>query len=256
MTTEQEQISSLKSQIKNLQESSKSKDEFIRVTNHELRTPLDVIRGNLDMILKGETGEIPKKTKEYLGDALLGADRLTKLVNDMLDISRIETSRIEFRLENIDVIALLKKIKKEFAIIAKEKNITINIEHPSKIPDILSDRARIFQIIDNLIGNSLKFTPKNGSITISASAKKDSILISIKDTGIGINKEDQNKLFKRFPQIDTGIVGNIKGTGLGLNIASNLVKKLGGKIWAESPGIGKGSTFSFELPRVDSKYAK
>ena len=161
-----ERTKHLQETIARLNDASRVKDEFIRITNHELRTPLDVIRGNIDMVLKGEAGDVGTEAKAYLQDAILGADRLTKLVNDMLDISRIETGRMKFALEEVDLSKLLKTAHNEFFPIAREKKITFHLEMPEAIPLLFSDRTRIFQIIDNLLGNALKFTPPGGSITI------------------------------------------------------------------------------------------
>ncbi len=246
----------LEAEVVRLRETSHAKDEFIRVTNHELRTPLDVIRGNIDMVLKGEAGEISARTKEYLADALLGADRLTKLVNDMLDISRVETGRMKFFLEDINLMKFLETIRAEFSTLAKKKHLTLYLECRSDLPPVFSDRGRIFQVIDNFLGNSLKFTPSGGSITISAKADDSMVIVSVRDTGIGIRQEDQQKLFKKFPQIDTTMLEGVKGTGLGLYLMKHIIERLGGRIWAESPGLGSGATFSFALPRAGTSTAE
>ncbi|MEK7074195.1 MAG: HAMP domain-containing sensor histidine kinase [Patescibacteria group bacterium] len=252
------QIKAYETQIQHLQEASRSKDEFIRITNHELRTPLDVIRGNLDMILKGESGTIPDRTREYLEDVLAGADRLARLVNDMLDISRIKTGRINFILEDIDIGALLGKIENEYASAAQKKHVTLKLIHPRPSSlFVFSDSARIIQIIVNLIGNALKFTPAGGTITISAQEDDDMVKVTVKDTGIGIRPEDQKKLFKQFPEIDLGTYDpGIKGTGLGLFLIHQLVSQLGGTIGMESLGQNKGSSFFFRLPMPKSAHAE
>lgn len=246
----------LESEIARLEGYSRSKDEFIRVTSHELRTPLDVIRGNLDIVLKGEAGEVPKKMRVYLEDVLLGADRLTKLVNDMLDISRIETGRMKFTLEDIDLDQLLEKVGNEFGPLAAKKNVKLFINAPSNLPHVFSDSAKLWQILDNLIGNSLKFTPGGGSITIEAKTQNDMMMVSVRDTGIGIRPEDMGKLFKRFPQIESGVIQEIKGTGLGLFLVRQFIERLGGEIWTESAGLSKGTTFYFQIPRAGTARAE
>jgi signal transduction histidine kinase len=251
-----QQTKELEAEVTHLREASHAKDEFIRITNHELRTPLDVIRGNIDMVLKGETGEISARTKEYLADALLGADRLTKLVNDMLDISRVETGRMKFFLENIELVKFLKTIHTEFVPLAEKRNLKLYLTCPRDLPAVFSDRGRIFQAIDNFLGNSLKFTPEGGSVTISAKTEDSMVVVSVRDTGTGIREEDQKKLFKRFPQIETPMIDGVKGTGLGLYLTRHIIEKLGGRIWAESPGLGKGTTFSFALPRAGTSAAE
>ncbi len=247
----------LREQIASLRENSRSKDEFIRITNHELRTPLDVIRGNIDMVLKGETGLIPARTREYLVDTLMGADRLTKLVNDMLDISRIESGRMQFTLEEMSLQEILQTIQKEFVPVFQRKELAFSLHYPETISPIFSDKARIFQVIDNLLGNALKFTPAGGRVTLTArDEQEDTVVVSVQDTGIGVRPEDHGKLFTRFPQIDLGVLDMQKGTGLGLNLVHQLIEKLGGEVWMESPGLGKGATFSFRLPRAGSARAE
>ena len=248
----------LKTEVEHLRDVSRSKDEYIRTTNHELRTPLDIIRGNLDMVLKGETGEISKQTKEYLGDALMGADRLTKLVNDMLDIFSVEGGRMKFNLGEADIAEILKRIKTEFSSTAKvkEKKLSIYAEIPENLPKVFSDSSRIFQVLDNFLGNSLKFTPAGGSITLRAYPENDTVVVVVEDTGIGIKPKDQAKLFKRFPQIDTSMIQSPRGTGLGLYLVKQIVDKLGGMVDVKSDGLGKGTKFFVRLPRAGTDRAK
>lgn len=262
MTDEQDNdkeggTSLLEQEIARLREEARAKDEFIRMTNHELRTPLDIIRGNLDMVLKGESGEIQSLTREYLVDALFGADRLTRLVDDMLDIARITTGQMRFELEEINMYELLKKIEKEFSPIAKEKRLVLYVDCLKDISLVYSDRSRLFQIFDNLIGNALKFTSRGGSITLRVIEESVSgtVLISVIDTGGGIKKEDLPKLFKQFPDIEKHVLPTEKGTGLGLNLVWHILKALGGEIWVESEGFGKGTSFSFRLPVAGSERA-
>jgi len=252
----QKRTRELESEIARLKELVRSKDEFIRMTNHELRTPLDVIRGNLDMIIKGEAGKISDETREYLKDVLTGADRLTGIVNDMLDVARVEAGRMKFKLDDIYIKEILERLIKEFNPVAREKNITLNLKASDSLPKVFSDKTKIFQILDNLIGNSMKFTPAGGAITIFASEEDDMVMVSVSDTGIGIKPEDHKKLFKKFSQIDTSEIPTQKGTGLGLNLVWQLVHKLGGQIWADSKGRWKGAVFSFQLPKAGTKKAQ
>lgn len=245
----------LEAEVASLKEVSRSKDEFIRLTSHEIRTPLDAIRGNIYMVLQGETGEISEKTKEYLDDALAGADRLLRLVSDMLDIARIETGHMKFSLEDINLAALLKTFEGEYAPFAKGARLSLAVEVDPNFPSVYSDNVKVLQILVNLVGNALKFTPPGGSITIRAATSEDTVAISVTDTGIGIAVEDIGKLFTRFPEIDKSSFGVQKGTGLGLFLSKQLADKLGGTIKAESAGLGKGSTFTFWLPISGSKRA-
>ena len=246
----------LKAELKHLKEASRSKDEFIRITNHELRTPLDIIRGNVDMVLKGETGQISKRTREYLQDVLLGADRLTKLVNTMLDVSRAESRRMQFTIEDVNTEEFLKNIYEEFSSIAKDKGIILYLKTDPDLPRITTDKIKLYEIMDNFLGNAIKFTPRGGTITIRGSEAGNMVRIAVVDTGIGIRAEDLPKLFKKFPDIDTNAIGAPKGNGLGLALVHQIATRLMGRLWAESGGLGKGLTFYCELPATGGTTAK
>lgn len=248
-------VKQLKSELALAKEIAKTKDEFLRITSHELRTPMDVLRGNIDMILKGESGKISEKTREYLEDALLGSDRLVRIVNDMLDISRIETGTLKFHFKEFDVKEIIQMVVKEFEPIIKKKKLKLLFTDVGKLSKVFADPEKVIQILDNLIGNALKFT-SNGAIEIYLSGPADAALIEIKDSGMGISKEDQQKLFQKFPQIDASIVQTEKGTGLGLYICRELINKMGGEIWVESEGIDKGALFKLTIPFVSSQKAR
>jgi len=254
--TFQEQIKKLEAENASLKQISRSKDEFIRMTSHEIRTPLDVMRGNIHMVLNGETGTITKQTEDYLKDALLGADRLLRLVSDMLDIARIETGHMKFTLEDIDLARLIKTFEKEYSSFTRGKQLKLSVEIEENLPHVYSDNLKVLQILANLIGNALKFTPSGGYITIRASVSEDTVAVSIEDSGIGIAHKDIDKLFKRFPEIDSSTAGPVKGTGLGLFLSKQIADKLGGGIKAESLGVDKGSTFTFWLPISGTKRAQ
>lgn len=254
--TLQEQVKKLEGEVAFLKEISRAKDEFIRVTSHEIRTPLDAMRGNIYMVLKGETGEVSPKTKEYLSDVLLGADRLLRIVNDTLDIARIETGHMKFDLKNINLTELLSAFAKEYESFVQGKNVTLSLNIEANLPLAYSDNVKVLQILANLVGNALKFTPAGGTIAVHAAVSEDTVAVSIKDSGIGIATEDMQKLFKRFPEIDSSAAGAVKGTGIGLFLSKQLADKLGGTIMAESEGKGKGSTFTFWLPVAGSERAK
>lgn len=249
-----EKTNSLKNELARAKELANSKDEFIRITSHELRTPTDVVRGNLDMVLKGETGTLLPKTKEYIEDALLGTDRLASIVNDMLDISRIETGKLKFNFKDVNIKEIIDPLIKDFTILAEKKKLSLAAHVKKGLPKVSVDSEKVIQILDNLIGNAIKLTLK-GSITVNAHEESDFLVVEVSDTGIGILEEDQPKLFEKFPQIDKSEAGNIKGTGLGLYICHRLVEKMGGRIWVTS-SHHKGSTFRFSLPIAQSQKAK
>ena len=246
----------LEKEIESLKVVARSKDEFIRLTSHELRTPLDAMRGNIYMVLQGETGAISKQTEEYLKDTLSGADRLIHIVNDTLDIARIETGHMKFSLDSIDLTPLFKTFEKEYALFAIRKKMSLSFVVEQNLPAVYSDNVKVMQILTNLVGNAFKFTPAGGSIVVRAKVAEDTVAISVEDTGIGIAKEDIPKLFKQFSEIDTSAANAPKGTGLGLFLSKQLAEKLGGTVRAESLGIGNGATFTFWLPIAGSKRAE
>lgn len=236
-------------------EIDQAKDEFLSIASHELRTPMTAIMGNVDMVLKGQAGKISDEVKEYLEDVAIAAERLIKLVNDMLDVSRVEVGRMKFRLKEVDMNGIIKTLVKDFQSITKAKNITIKYDQKEKMPKVWGDEDKLTQVVLNVVGNAVKFTEK-GSVTISTEVKDEMAIVRVKDTGPGIGKEDMNKLFKKFQQIHTTRTLESKGTGLGLYICQQIISKLGGEIWADSEGLGKGSTFSFSAPVAGSKKAE
>lgn len=225
------------------------KDEFLSVAAHALRTPMTAIKGFLDMIIKGQVGKLPTtKMKEYLLLAYEGNERMIKLVNDLLNVSRIEAGRMKFDLANIQIEKVIEQSITELEKISHSKGLYLKFEKPEKsLPKIIAAEDKVQMVLTNIIGNAIKYTEKGG-VKITAEADKKLVTVHIQDTGIGIAKEDQDKLFKKFSQIGKTISSSQKGTGLGLYTSKVIVEKLGGKIWCESKGEGKGSIFSFSLP--------
>ena len=184
-----------------------------------------------------------------MSGAYISVERLINLVNDMLNISRIESGRIALRLTQTDIVQLAHEVKDEVLTKAAEKNITINIK-TNLVHRVLADRDKIHEVYLNLIGNSLKFTPSGGTITISFSEKESFVYTSITDTGTGIDKKDLPRLFSKFGRLDDSYVATAEsgGTGLGLFITKSLIDIHKGTISAQSQGTGQGSTFTFSLP--------
>ena len=233
-----------------LKEIDKLKDEFVSLASHELRTPMTIIKSYLWMILEREKSSLNEKQKTYLDRAYASTERLINLVNDMLNVSRIESGRLTLNIKPIDLIELANSVYQEMLPKAQELGISLDLQKPIEpLPRIQADPERIEQVFINLIGNSLKFTPSDGKITITLSYKDNMATVAISDTGKGIAGTDMDKLFKKF-----GMVGNdyltktsTQGTGLGLYLSKAIVELHGGKIWVESKGEGKGSKFSFTL---------
>jgi signal transduction histidine kinase len=211
--------------------------------SHELRTPLTSIIGFTNMILKGRAGDINEEQENQLNIILNSANHLHELINDVLDITKIEVKKLEIRKDSFDLVEELLKLKKTFGIAFREKGLEFFIDSPETLI-IYNDKKRINQILINLIGNAIKFTDK-GKISIKVKSKNEMVKISVKDTGPGIREEDLKKLFKPFSQIIEP--GKIKeGSGLGLYLSKKLANLLGGDILVKSK-FGKGSTFKLVL---------
>lgn len=232
-----------------LKELDKLKDDFVSVASHELRTPMTAIRSYVWLALYKPDAPLTEKQKKYLDRTLKSTERLISLVNDMLNVSRIEAGRIEIDPKPFNILDLANEVMEEVASKAGEKTIRLVVEN-KQLPLLFGDINKIHQVLLNLVGNSLKFTPSNGTIYITFEMKGQFAQISIHDTGTGISKEDLEKLFNKFGRLDNSYtaIGTSGGTGLGLFISKSLVELMHGRVGAFSEGVGKGSTFAFTLP--------
>jgi signal transduction histidine kinase/HAMP domain-containing protein len=234
---------------------SRSKDEFFSIASHELRTPLTAIRGNTSMILDYYAKELVNPDlKTMITDTHDASVRLIAIVNDFLDVSRLEQQRIEFVREQFNISELIEKALKEYQVTGSRSKLSLNYIQPKEeLPLVLADKNRTRQVLVNLIGNSLKFTQKGG-VTLSASIQNGKIEVQVSDTGRGITPAFQGLLFHKFQQAGDSIVtrDTIRGTGLGLYISKLLINGMGGDIWLEKTEVGKGSTFAFTLPISNS----
>jgi len=228
---------------------SQAKTEFIAIASHQLRTPLTVISGYLSMILDGDYGEISQKIKEIIKKVLQSAQRLIRLVNSILDISKIEAGEIEMNWQRVDLREIAREVIEELKIKAEQKNLNLDLKEPKEKIENLVDREKIREVLFNLVDNAIKYT-QEGKITLilKREIEKNVDQIWIKDTGEGLTKEEKEKLFKRFSRGAAGIKFWVEGTGLGLFISKSFVELHGGKIWVESEGKSKGTTFYIELP--------
>ena len=227
----------------------KLKDEFLSLAGHELRTPMTAIKSYLWMIVnRGPTLDEQKK-KMYMDRVLHSTERLLNLVNELLDVSRIESGRLTLTPAPMDLPGLTHEVADELAMRVSQRGLTLTIKD-SIIPQIFADRDKIHEVLLNIIGNSIKYTEK-GSITVSFRENNGMVETAITDTGRGISKEDIGRLFQKFGRLDNTLVavGESGGSGLGLYICKQLVELSGGKIWVSSE-IEKGSTFSFSLPQA------
>ncbi len=231
-----------------LQQLDTAKTEFISLASHQLRTPLTIIKGYISMMVEGTWGKVPSKQAEQLDKVYKSNDRLINLVEDLLTVSRIESGRLEFEWEMISLEEMVESAVTEFSQVAKEKNLYLKLNKPEKpLPKIKIDSLKIRQVVQNLIDNALHYT-KKGGITINLEEDKKKIRFSIKDTGIGISAKEKVTLFEKFSRGKEVGKMHTEGTGLGLYLGAKMINAHDGKIWVESEGKGKGSTFFFELP--------
>ncbi len=252
-------------------ELDRAKSEFVSTVSHELRTPMTSIKGYADLLLMGAGGLLSQDQQRFLGIIKTNADRLTMLVNDLLDIGRIDTRRVELNLKELDLHHVVQTVIDSLRGRAVEKQQTLEAKIPDRLPSVVADRDRLIQILTNLISNAQHYTPTGGHISLTArltmepgpraGSKGDSLVtevprpgmeprmvqISVTDDGIGIAPEDMDKIFERFFRSDHPLVQETTGTGLGLSITKSLIEMHGSQLRVESE-LGNGSTFSFTLP--------
>jgi len=228
------------------------KDEFVSMASHELRTPLSIIIGAVKLVLDQIPGKIVPEQKEVLETAMNNLGRLTRIVDALLDISKIESGKIELHKTNIDIRGLIEETVGECRRQAEEKGIRLGFRVPEQPLDLCIDGDKIKQVLMNLISNGLKFTPAGGSIKVECKAEQKEVQLSVSDTGCGIAEQDMPRLFEKFAQFGRKVGPGEKGTGLGLAISRGIVELHKGRIWAKSQQ-GKGTLFTFALPRLDSR---
>ncbi|MCB9421663.1 MAG: GAF domain-containing protein [Ardenticatenaceae bacterium] len=228
------------------------KSEFVSTVSHELRTPMTSIKGYADLMLMGATGSMSDAQQRYLQVIKNNADRLHMLVNDLLDISRIETNKTVLDLRPLDVAQVVNEVLEGHLhgrIQNQKKKLAIKTKMAPSLPLVQADQAKLTQILTNLLDNAFNYTPEDGEITVSAWPDGSFVNVSVADTGIGISKKNLHKIFERFFRSEDSEVQSVPGTGLGLAIVRSLIQMHGGRLNVESE-LGKGSTFSFTLPIV------
>ena len=230
-----------------LRQANQIKDDFIANVSHELRTPLATISNVLANALAGVWGVLSDEARSELRTGHTNAKRLASMVNNLLDMSTIQAGRVFLEKSQVDMPALIRSITESAKAKAKEKGVALVTSHDQGLGQVFCDPMKIVRVLTNLVGNALKFTAEGGTISIAIQNGREEAQISVSDTGRGIAKENQERIFERFQQVDRTDVGGEKGTGLGLAIAKDLVELHGGTISVQSE-LGKGSTFSFTLP--------
>lgn len=223
------------------------KTEFVSVVSHELRTPLTSIRGYISLMLTERLGKLSSKQKEGLSIVKIESERLSNLINDLLDLSRLESGKTVLDIKKVSIDTHLHDTIASLKLQAKPKGIKISFNASSK-PSVHCDIEKIKQVLYNIIGNAIKFTPDKGLIKVSLTQNKNHVLISVSDTGIGIPKDKLDNLFEPFFQIEGHLKRSVPGTGLGLTISKHIIELHHGKIIVESQ-LNKGSTFTIVLPK-------
>src|SRR5450759_1143564 len=223
------------------------KNEFVSTVSHELRTPMTSIKGYVDLILDGDAGEVNEIQREFLQIVKENSDRLVELINDMLDVSRIESGRVHLKIVPLSMLDAVEGAIDSFRAVLEQTGRTIDVQVTGSLPRVAGDRDRVGQVLINFISNALKYSPGGGTVTIKARHTGDMVAISVSDQGIGINREDQKNLFTKFYRVDSTLTREIGGTGLGLSICKSIIELPGGKVSVRSK-TGEGSTFTFTLP--------
>jgi PAS domain S-box-containing protein len=223
------------------------KGEFLATMSHELRTPLNSIIGFSDILLGGTFGSLNEKQTSYVNYVLMGGKHLLSLINDILDLSKVEAGKMELKYEQFYLSDAVAEINTIIYPLAIKKNIRLDVKVDSQLGMIDADKTKFKQILYNLISNAIKFTPEKGYVIIEAYRSGDSVRVSISDTGIGIAKNDMDKLFQPFKQLNPYLNREYEGTGLGLALVKKFVEMHGGKIRVESK-VGEGSIFTFVIP--------
>jgi len=253
---------------KTAEKANDAKSAFLSTVSHELRTPLTSVLGFAKIIKKrldekifpitdksdSKTGKTIQQITENLSVVVSEGERLTHLINDVLDLAKIEAGKMEWNMETVSMAEVAERAIAATTALFENKNLVLEKNIQTAIPDITGDRDKLIQVMVNLISNSVKFTPR-GKVTCKVSRKKNEIVVSINDTGIGIAPEDHAAVFEQFKQVGDTLTDKPKGTGLGLPICKEIVEHHGGRIWVESE-LGKGSTFSFALPVLKSVLPK
>jgi signal transduction histidine kinase len=233
--------------VTNEREVDRMKTQFVSMVSHELRTPLTSIKGFIDLILEGEVGDVPNEQAEFLQIVRNNADRLVSLVNDLLDVSRIDSGKIHLQPAPVALDPLIREVSESLRSHLREKGHTLSLDLPDALPPVLADRDRLVQILGNLLSNANRYTPPGGTIVVRAAANVRQVRIEVEDTGIGLSPEEQQQVFSRFFRARNRATQEAGGTGLGLAITRALVELHGGTIEVQSTP-GQGSTFSFTLP--------
>ena len=251
-----------------LEKLERLKSEFISIVSHELRTPLTSIKNSLDILSSGRCFEMTETAENFLSMASRNVQRLSGIINDLLDLSKIEAGKMEFKFAPTNVNTVIDYVKSALSGVAEAKGIELTVDADENIPDTIADSQRLERVLNNLVSNAIKFTPEGKTVKISSkivsadnikindifkdsvcSLSGDYIQVSVEDEGIGIDPKDQLRAFDKFAQIENSLSRKVGGTGLGLPIAKQLLEAHKGAIWCDSE-LNKGAKFTFVIPLI------
>ena len=244
---QREQLAELNKKLEDL---NRLKSEFLSFASHQLKSPLAVIKGYATLVSDGSVPNVPDQAKDFAIKIKDSVDKLLELIEEFMDYRKIEENKMDFNFENVEIVSLIKYFIKNFEILAKDKNLQLIFEPSIDNAMVKIDKTRFMQVIQNLVDNAIKYTP-SGWVKVDIKKEDNSVLICVCDSGLGISKELQEKLFGQFVR-DPSIKKEIRGTGLGLYIAKNIIEAHNGKIWAESEGENKGSKFFVKIPLIEN----
>jgi signal transduction histidine kinase len=223
------------------------KSEFVTLVSHELRSPLTAITGYVELLLEGHEGTLTEVQRESLKIVQRNGEQVLALIEDLLDISRMEASRLELKHTTLDLARLVREVASSLRPQIEAKGQRLTLELAEALPAVSGDADRVTQILTNLLSNAHKYTAPGGSVTITARGEGNGVRVSVRDTGIGLSPDDQARLFTKFFRAQNSVTQGVRGTGLGLMITRALVELHGGEITVTS-ALGQGSMFSFTLP--------
>lgn len=233
-----------------LKELDLARAEFMSFASHQLRTPLTAIRGFASLLLEGSGGVLTEAEKDMIGKISVSSERMSQLVEDYLNLTRIESGKLEYKFNSCHMEDICQEVVDTLALKAKENNLSLIYRKPAEtLPEVMIDGLKVREVVSNLVDNAIKYTPA-GSVTVSMKWRKDDhcIRVTVADTGMGISAADIPKLFAKFARVKDEQHLKVKGTGLGLYVGKVMIKNNGGRIWAESEGIDQGTRFIVELP--------
>ena len=239
-------FSEIEDKSRQIAEANKHKSQFLANMSHELRTPLNAVLGYTELILDEIYGQVPEKARVVLDRVQQNGRHLLGLINDVLDLSKIEAGQLSLVLADHSVQDIVSNVISAVDSLAREKSIALKTEVAPDLPPVHGDERKLTQVLLNLVGNAIKFTDE-GEVAINASAQNGAIQVSVRDSGPGISEADQAKIFDEFQQADSSVTKKKGGTGLGLTISKQIIEMHGGRIWVESQ-LSRGSTFSFTVP--------